>query len=130
MFIAALCKTIKNYKQSSLTNEWITKLHSYNGLLLNNKKGWTTDTHHTTVKSQMHYTQDLSSWKSVLPVQGVKVQLLVGELRSHMPCGMAIKKKEKKTNALYLLRKARQKRYKPYGFIYMTFGKGHTKKQM
>ena len=64
-------------------------------------------------------------------MQGVKVQFLVGELRSHMPCGMAIgKKKKQKTNALYLLRKARQKRYKPYGFIYMTFGKGHTKKQM
>ena len=31
-------------------------------------------------------------------MQGVKVQFLVGELRSHMPCGMAIEKKNKPEN--------------------------------
>ena len=38
-----------------------------------------------------------SSVHSVLPVQGSWVRTLVEEVRSHMPCGMAKKKKKKRT---------------------------------
>ena len=37
-----------------------------------------------------------SSAHSVLPGQGAWVRTLVGEVRSHMPCGMAKKKRKKK----------------------------------
>ena len=33
----------------------------------------------------------------MLPMQEIQVRSLVGELRSHMPCGMAKKKKIRKT---------------------------------
>ena len=32
--------------------------------------------------------------KTALPLQGAQVQSLVGKLRSHMPCGVAQKKKK------------------------------------
>ena len=39
-----------------------------------------------------------SGWESMLPMQGVRVWSLVGELRFRMPGGMARKEKKKKNN--------------------------------
>ena len=41
-----------------------------------------------------------SGWDSVLPLQGARVQSLVGELGSHMPRGTAEKKKDPAADAM------------------------------
>ena len=43
-----------------------------------------------------------SGWESMLPMQGVRVWSLVGELRFRMPGGMARKEKKKKKTTLKL----------------------------